>query len=135
MRNINFEDTDKKLKIKIYDIEFEINITELEKINKDEVNDSSDMNKILDNILGKGSCDKLNEKRKENGYEEMDNGNCLAIFSVIMAEYIKYAMAPINNVFNEYEKIENKTNFYMNREQRRNHNRNKRNYNGNKRYY
>ena len=59
MRNIDFKDTDKKLKIKIYDIEFEININKLEKINKDEINDVSDINKILVEILGNGACDKL----------------------------------------------------------------------------
>lgn len=137
MRNIDFKDTDKKLKIKIYDIEFEININKLEKINKDEINDDSDINKILDEILGNGACDKLNKKREENGYDKLDNGNGLAIFSAIMAEYVKYAMKPINEIFDEYENIENKTNQYMNREQRRNYNRkNKRNYNrNNKRYY
>lgn len=135
MRNIDFKDTDKKLEISIYDEKFEVNINKLEKINKDEINDESDLNKILDEILGNGACDRLNKKRKEAGYSELDNGNGLAIFSAIIEEYVRFAMTPVNNIFNEYEKVENKTNQYMNRNQRRNYNRNNRNGRNNKRYY
>lgn len=135
MRNIDFKDTDKKLEISIYDEKFEVNINKLEEINKDEINDESDLNKILDEVLGNGACDRLNKKRKEAGYSELDNGNGLAIFSAIIEEYVRFAMTPVNNIFNEYEKVENKTNQYMNRNQRRNYNRNNRNGRNNKRYY
>ena len=126
MRNIEFRDTDKKFKEKIYGIEFEINTNKLDEIDVKQINDDINMVELLDSILGENACEKLNKVRKENGYNEVDTGVGLAIFSAIMSDYIDYVSQPINtvvkkynNTINNYKNMNNRVNKNYNRNYRR----------------
>lgn len=122
MRNIDFKDTDKKIKECIYGIEFEINTRELEKIDTREIDENSNLDEILEKVLGQGSCEKLNKVRKENGYEEMDAGVELAIFLAIITDYVDNRINPVTDTMNNIQNKVNRMNDYKNRSQRRNNN-------------
>ena len=122
MRNIDFKDTDKKIKECIYGIEFEINTKELEKIDTKEISEDSNLDEILEKILGQGACDKLNKVRKENGYEEMDAGVELAIFLAIITDYVDSRISPVTSTMDNIQNKFDRMNNYKNRNQRRNNN-------------
>lgn len=121
MRNIEFKDTDKKIKEKIYGIEFEINTRELEKIDTNNLNENTELGEMLDKVLGEGACDKLNKVRKENGYEEMDAGVELAIFLAIITDYVESKINPVTSTMDNIQNKFDKMNNFKNRSQRRNY--------------
>lgn len=122
MKNIDFKDTDRKFKEKIYGIEFEINVNELEKIDTDKVSEETNTNDILEKILGEGACEKLNNKRKENGYEKLNTNIGLAIIMAIIKDYVEFTFSPIDEIANHYNRVEKRiTN--INRKQRQSYNR------------
>lgn len=123
---IDFEDTDKKIKIEIYGKDFEINENVLSELKTDDLADEQDidvMDKMLDDILGAGSVETLNNIRKENGYEKMGVTHELAIFMRLIEVYTESVLTPINEAEKTYNNIYNK----MNRYERRNYNKGYRN--------
>lgn len=127
MKNIDFKDTDRKFKEKIYGIEFEINVNELEKIDTNKVSEETNTNDILEKILGEGACEKLNNKREENGYEKLNTNIGLAIIMAIVKDYVEFTINPIDEIANHYNRVEKRiTN--INRKQRQSYNR-RNNYN------
>lgn len=83
--NIGYEETDKKIEVEIFGLDFEVkNLGKLEKINED------DEEKIIDKIeevLGEGSIDRINEKRKKDGYDELSKAVALRIITFLMKIY------------------------------------------------
>lgn len=139
LMKIGYEQTDNKIEIEIYGIRFEIKnldnnkVKELENIDKD----LSVIDKEINNILGEGAVEKINNQRTKDGYEKMDINVALNILSFCFMTYAK-SMAnnvvenmskTINEVNNDMEKFENR----FNRSQRRNNY--KGNYRGNYRRY
>ena len=117
-----YNDTDKEIKISIYDLEFSISniddrkVDELKNINKD----LNSLEKQIEEFLGEGSVEKINEKREKDGYPKMDIKVELAVLGCI---FETYANAMSNNTINKIEKsitsINDRISNIGNRNQRR----------------
>lgn len=87
--NIGYEQTDKELIVNIYGLNFKIRSMsvelkkELEELIKDENEDFELLYKIIDKMLEDGASDKINEKRKQDGYGKMSVQNIIAIVNLI----------------------------------------------------
>lgn len=119
MKKIEFKDTDRRFEVNIYDGIYDINISELEKIDTKDINDDTDVVEILTRVLGKESVNKINEERNENGYQNIDTGVAIAIISLIMEEYINFALAPTKKLEQAYSNARYQRN-YNNRNSRNN---------------
>lgn len=133
--SFGYEDTDKSIEINLYGLVFEIrnldNIKELEELDK---NDGNVIEAQLEKILGKGAIDKINDKRRKDGYKELNLNIELNILGCIFETYAKSMTGNVfERVTNAINNINKDINNGMNREQRRNYNRNQ--YRGNKRNY
>lgn len=126
----DYKDTDKKIEIELYGIIFEIRlnskkIEELKKI-KDEIS-LEEMEKYLDEILGENAVYKINEKRKRDGYKEIDDNIAVQIFMCIFQAYSDSYIGNITNyVDNSNRKLENgfnKLNRNVNKYRKRNNRR------------
>lgn len=134
--SFGYEDTDKKIEIKLYGILFEIknldNIDELKEINENDINV---IEAQLEKILGEGAIEKINNKRISDGYKKLDLNIELSILGCIFEAYaevsVKNMLSKAENAVNRID--DNMNNFNVNREQRKNYNRN--NYRRNKRNY
>lgn len=123
-----YEDTDKKIEIDLYGIEFEIKlnnkkIKELENV-KDEIS-LKEMEMHIDEILGENAVQKINQKRKKDGYKEIDENIALQIFMCI---FQAYSNSYIGNITNYMEKSNNKIETQYNRLNRNVNKYRKRNY-------
>ncbi|MBP3464116.1 MAG: hypothetical protein J6K45_06530 [Clostridia bacterium] len=125
MFSFGYEDTDKKIEIELYGLVFEINnfesIGKLENINK---NDKNDIEAQIDKILGSGAVEKINKKRNQDGYKNMDIKVELNVLGCIFEAYGKSIISGVTNkVSNTVSEIENNVNNFNNkfgnREQRR----------------
>lgn len=109
-----YEDTDKKIKVELYGIVFEIKldnkkIEELTKIKNDI--SLEEMEKYLDEILGENSVKVINEKRKSDGYKEIDENIALQIFMCVFQAYSESYIGNITNYMeNSNTKLENQYN-------------------------
>lgn len=131
---IGYEQTDENVEIDIYGIRFEIDKKKI--LEKDVKNVSSNPEKELEEILGKGSVEKINNKRVADGYEKMTIDVAVNVLSFVYASYIEATTNPlIDNIDNVVKKqVERAKNMYgENREIRRNYNRNN-NYRRNRKY-
>ncbi len=132
-----YEDTDKSIEIELYGLVFEIknldNLEELENLNK---NDSNVIEAQLEKILGKGAIDKINDKRRKDGYDVLDLNIELNILGCIFEAYAKSmtgnVLGRVENTVNDINQNMEKVN-HTNRENKRNYNRNQ--YRGNRRNY
>ncbi len=125
---IGFEDTDKKTKVEIYGKEFEIDESRLSelKTRTEEVAEEKDINvmyKILDEIVGDGTAETLNNIRKENGYEEMKVNHVLPILLKLLEVYTKKMFEPLEEAENKFNDVYRKINRYERRNYRNNRNR------------
>lgn len=109
---IGYQDTDKKMEVEIYGINFEINSKELEEVDTKNINDNLD--EIIEKILGEGALEKINAKRKEDGHEEADTQVKLTIITFLVETYVNASISPINNMVeranNKYKNIDRKVN-------------------------
>ena len=125
-----YEDTDKKIKIELYGIVFEIKldnkkIEELTKIKNDI--SLEEMEKYLDEILGENSVKVINEKRKSDGYKEIDENIALQIFMCVFQAYSESYIGNITNYMensntkleNQYNRMNRNVNKYKRRNYRR----------------
>lgn len=131
---IGYEQTDENVEIDIYGIRFEIDKKKI--LEKDVKNVSSNPEKELEEILGKGSVEKINNKRVADGYEKMTIDVAVKVLSFVYASYIEATTNPlIDNIDKVVEKqVERAKNMYgENREIRRKYNRNN-NYRRNRKY-
>ena len=139
-----YEDTDKKIEIELYGIVFEINnLDNIEELKNLDKKDSNIIEVQLEKILGEGSIEKINEKRRNDGYKELDLNIELNILVCIFETYAKSMTGNVigrvtNAVDNMNKDIERAKGLSeVKKEQRRNYNRNqyrekRRNY---RRYY
>lgn len=126
----SYEDTDKKIEIDLYDIIFEIKldnkkIEELENV-KDEIS-LKEMEMHIDEILGENAVKKINEKRKKDGYKEIDENVAVQIFMCIFKAYSDSYIGNITNYVdnnnnrleNQYNRLNRNVNKYRKRNYRR----------------
>ena len=138
--NIGYEQTDKELVVNIYGLEFKIRSMsvelkkELEELIKDENEDFELLYKIIDKMLEDGASDKINEKRKQDGYGKMSVQNIIAIVNLITKlqaqEIVKEQTQGVEDtkqIFNGY----NNQNGNRNYRRYDNRNNNNRGYNNN----
>lgn len=129
--SIGYEQTElDKMEIDIYGIRFEINKEKILEKNVDNV--SNDPEKELDEVLGAGAVEKINNKRIEDGYKKMTIDVAVKILSFVYARFVETTTNPlIDNINNVVEKQKNRAkNMYE--KDRRNYNRN--NYRRNRNY-
>lgn len=125
---IGYENTDKKLEIEIYGLNFEIkNVDKIKEYENVEDNDLNGLEKMIESLIGEGSINKINEKREKDGYGKIDSTVALnilvGIYQTYMTEYTDNIMQPIEKSIDRMDKINN-----FNRETRRYNNRGKRRY-------
>ena len=115
MYKIGYEQTDKKVIVDIYGIQFEVKKVSKELLNeinniKDEELEEKELYKYVDLFLGEGASEKINAKRKQDGYDEMDYQVILAIIDTVISAYYK--------TYNEVMNYKNKFNSYNHRRRR-----------------
>lgn len=136
--SFGYEDTDKKLEIELYGLVFEIrNLNSIEELENLDRNNFDSIEIELEKILGKGSIEKINNKRRKDGYQDLDINIELNILGCIMETYAKSmtnnTLGRVLDSVNDMNKdIDNVINNNFNRNQRRNFNRNQ--YRGNRNY-
>ncbi len=136
--SFGYEDTDKKLEIELYGLGFEIrNLNSIEELENLDKNNYNSIEEQLEKILGKGSIEKINNKRRKDGYQDLDINIELNILGCIMETYAKSmtnnTLGRVLDSVNDMNKdIDNVINNNFNRNQRRSYNRNQ--YRGNRNY-
>lgn len=128
MMNVGYEDTDEKVEIYIYGLKFEINKEKI--LEKDIENiEVSNIEEDMNDVLGDGAVEKINNKRILDGYTKMTIDVELKILSYVYARYIETATNPvIENYSNVIEKQKNKVlNMYTQKNEKNNYKRNRRN--------
>lgn len=139
--SFGYEDTDKKLEIELYGLVFEIrNLNSIEELENLDKNNYNSIEEQLEKILGKGSIEKINNKRRKDGYQDLDINIELNILGCIMETYAKSmtnnTLGRVLDSVNDMNKdIDNVINNNFNRNQRRNYNRNQHRGNRNYRRY
>ena len=139
--SFSYEDTDKKIEIELYGLIFEIKNLDDSRIKEFEKIDRNNQNTIEDSIksiLGEKCIEKINNKRKKDGYSELTLDIELNILGCIFDAYTNSVFDNVTEkVTNSVKNINNKMNNFnldnFNRQQKRNYNRR---YNkNNRRYY
>lgn len=137
----NYEDTDKSIEIDLYGLIFEINnvdnIEELEKLDR---KNSNVVEEQLEKILGEGAIEKINQKRKKDGYKKLDLNIELSILGCIFEAYAKSMTGnvlsrvtnTVEDINRDIEQANNNEFKERNREQRRSYTRNQ--YRGRRNY-
>ena len=127
-----YEDTDKKIEIELYGLVFEIKNLSNDKIEEFRNFDGnlSEVEKQIEEILGNGTIEKINNKRIADGYDKM---NLEVEVNILGCIFETYAKAMTNSTIDRVSKSINDINSKVeglnnNRYQRRN---NKYNRNGN----
>jgi len=125
-----YEDTDKKIEVELYGLVFEINKEKILDKNTDTLNSNDEQvieNEIKD-IIGEDAIKKLNDKRKQDGYNEMTLDVEIAVLTCLYKAYMtasadtlvdginqttnKYTNAFENKKYNRYERRNYKKNNY-----------------------
>lgn len=126
--SFGYEDTDKKIEVELYGLIFEIN---KEKIVDKDIRDISkrsenEVETEIKELIGENSIEKINNKRINDGYKKMTLDVEVAVLTCIYKAYITATSGSmIDEIMNTSKKIESKVkNMSMNREARRNYNRN-----------
>lgn len=136
--SFGYEDTDKKIEIELYGLVFEINKEKI--VNKDikniNENDEDAVKKEIEEVIGIGSVEKINNKRLSDGYKKMTLDVEIAVLTCIYKTYITATSGTmVDEIIETNRNMENKAKKLgnINREQRRNYSKNK--YRGNRRNY
>ncbi len=136
--SFGYEDTDRKIEIELYGLVFEINKDrilnkDIEKINE---NDEEAIEKEIEDIIGSGSVEKINNKRVSDGYNKMTLDVEIAVLTCIYKTYITATSGTmVDEIIETNRNMENRVKDLgnVNRVERRSYNRNQ--YRGNRRNY
>ena len=129
-----YEDTDKKIEVELYGLVFEINKKKILDKNTDILNskDEDVVRNEIKEIIGEDSIEKINNKRKADGYDEMTIDVEIAVLTCLYKAYMETSantlIDGINESANKYTNNEGNYNDY-----KKPYNRYERRYN--KRYY
>ena len=115
-----YEDTDKKIEVELYGLVFEINKEAI--INKDikelDGNDETKIENEIEDVLGKGTIEKINNKRMSDGYDKMTLDVEVAVLTCIYKAYITATTGNmIDEINNTSREMENRAKGMNNREQ------------------
>lgn len=111
MKELSYKDTEREIKVKIFDLEFKIS-NKIEKINTEEIQkqaetDEKIIEKIIDDILGENATKKINEKRVQDGYEVMSLDVQTQVLNWIIRQYTEEVLKPVENTVNNIQKYSN----------------------------
>jgi hypothetical protein len=129
-----YEDTDKKIEVELYGLVFEINKKKILDKNTDILNskDEDVVRNEIKEIIGEDSIEKINNKRKADGYDEMTIDVEIAVLTCLYKAYMETSantlIDGINETANKYTNNDENYNGY-----KKPYNRYERRYN--KRYY
>lgn len=112
-----YEDTDKKIEVELYGLVFEINKEEI--VNKDvknlENNDEEVIEKEIEDVIGKGAIERINNKRKLDGYKDMTLDVEIAVLTCIYKAYINATAGEmINGIQEQQNEIVNRSGYQYN---------------------
>lgn len=125
--SFGYKDTDQKVEIELYGIIFEIrNLAKLEEFKNIDRNDIEVIKEYMEKTLGEGSVEKINKKRIEDGYQEIDLNIGLGILGCIFEVYAKTI---VNNTVGRAKKTVNEVNETIDSFTQDNTNRQERRYN------
>lgn len=118
MKTLSYKDTDKDIEVEIYDLKFRIG-NKIEDLDIGEINKKAKENEdivkdIIDDILGTGSVEKINAKRKDDGYEVMSLQVQMGILTFLMQTYIEAVMKPVNKINDTFNRINHRNNYSRN---------------------
>lgn len=112
-----YEDTDQKIEIDLYGLVFEINKERIlnKDINSVNSNDEEKIKDEIEDILGKGTIEKINNKRINDGYNEMTLDVEVAVLTCIYKTYIEFTTGQMidginnsnNKMLNEAQNMSN----------------------------
>lgn len=125
--SFGYEDTDKSIEVELYGIVFEINnIDDLEKIKEVDSNNENAIEELIESLLGKGSIERINNKRRKDGYKELDLNIEMNILGCIFEAYARGTTEGIMNKVTDVVEDINGNVGNLNRYQRRNYYKNNR---------
>ncbi len=125
--SFGYEDTDKSIEVELYGIVFEINnIDDLEKIKEVDSNNENAIEELIESLLGKGSIERINNKRRKDGYKELDLNIEMNILGCIFEAYARGTTEGIVNKVTDVVEDINGNVENLNRYQRRNYYKNNR---------
>lgn len=139
--SFGYEDTDKSIEIELYGLVFEINKEKI--INKDikniNKNDEDTVEREIEEVIGKRAVEKINNKRISDGYKIMTLDVEIAVLTCIYKTYITATSGTmVDEIIETNKSMEDKAKSLgnINREQRRDYNKNqyRRNRRGYRRY-
>lgn len=110
---INYEETDKKINVEIYGLIFEINEKVMEDLDVDELKlngTETEVENVINQLLGDGSVEKINKKRENDGYEKMNLSVAFSIIVFLVNTYVNTVVEPINKVADNFQKTYDKIN-------------------------
>ena len=99
----NYEDTDKKIEVDIWGLIFEINKEKILDKNVEvlESKDEDVIKREIKEIIGEDAIEKLNNKRKEDGYNEMTLDVEIAVLTCLFKAYMTASADTLINGINE----------------------------------
>lgn len=123
-----YEDTDKKIEVELYGLVFEINKEKIveKDVKKIEENDEILIKNEIEDVIGEGAIEKINNKRKLDGYKEMTLDVEIAVLTCIYKAYINAtAGGMMDGIQEQQNEIINRNNYNYrpNRQRRRKNNR------------
>lgn len=128
---IGYEDTDEKVKMAIYGLEFELNAISEEDVKKidENKNDIAIVDKLLKTILGENAIELIDEKRVKDGYEKMDLMIKMTVITIVFKTYFKELTKKTQGMIKQINGSFNKQ--HVNNNEYRNNRNNRNNYNNN----
>lgn len=113
MYKIGYEQTDEKTLVEIYGLPFEVKkigkdlVSKLNELRNKDVEEFDELYEYVDLFLGDGASDKINAKRKEDGYNELNYENILAILELVLSVQ-RDKFKTYETKYNNYRKYNNK---------------------------
>lgn len=131
--SFSYADVYKKIEVEIFGLNFEINKEKIENQDINNINEKDEdvIEKIIEEIIGEGSIEKLNNKATSDGYARMTLAEKTKVLTFLYITYMKFTSNEmIDEVINTSKEIEDRANnmsniSHNNREQRRNYNKGK----------
>lgn len=117
INKFGYENTDKKIIVDLYGLEFEVS-SEIENEKISEINelkkDDGKINEFIEKIIGSNAIQKINEKRKKDGYDEMTLTSKAQLIGFLMNVYaeekLKMVGKSINDATKNMDKVSNMIN-------------------------
>lgn len=125
--SFGYEDTDKKVEMDLYGLNFEIrNLDSVEELRNLDKNNINVIEAQIEKVLGEGAIDRINRKRLSDGYGKLDLNIELNILGCIFETYAKSITGNFTGkLLNTIHDVNKNMSNFGNEEDRRNYNRNR----------